>query len=133
MRLWRGRPGERGGGQLRRDPRLPGFTGHPHRSGEHQRCRLPHSPEDPDRGGAPHPAGDGGTGPYLTLPAVSPPARYFSIAMNSSTDGTIATIDTPKRYCHAASYWPTNLLSATGSVWFVSVVRMTRLAENSLT
>ncbi len=33
---------------------------------------------------------------YLTLPAVSPPTRRFSMSMNSTTTGMIATIETPK-------------------------------------
>lgn len=33
---------------------------------------------------------------YLTLPAVRPPTRRFSMSMNSTTTGMIATIETPK-------------------------------------
>jgi len=40
-------------------------------------------------------------------------------------------MDTANTYCHAASYWPTNLVSATDSGWLASVDRITRLAANS--
>ena len=33
--------------------------------------------------------------PYLTLPAVRPPTRRFSMSMNRMTTGMIATIETP--------------------------------------
>lgn len=41
---------------------------------------------------------------YLTLPAVSPPTRRFSMSMNRMTTGRIATIETPNTYCQLVSY-----------------------------
>lgn len=57
----------------------------------------------------------GGRRTYLTLPAVSPPTRRFSMSMNRMTTGRIATIDTPNTYCQLVSYCPTNLVRATDS------------------
>lgn len=50
---------------------------------------------------------------YFTAPADKPPIRRFSIRANRMMTGTIATIDTPKTYCQAVAYWPTNLVNAT--------------------
>lgn len=50
---------------------------------------------------------------------------------NSLTTGTMPTTDTPNTYCHADSYWPTNLVRATESGWFSTEARMTKEAENS--
>src|SRR5699024_701337 len=41
---------------------------------------------------------------HLTLPAVSPPIRRFSISANSATTGRIATMETPNRFCQEDSY-----------------------------
>jgi hypothetical protein len=41
---------------------------------------------------------------YLTLPAVRPPTRRFSMSMNRMTTGRIATIETPNTYCQLVSY-----------------------------
>jgi hypothetical protein len=43
----------------------------------------------------------------------------------------IPTIETPKTYCRAESYWPTNFVRATDSGSFASVERTTRLAAKS--
>src|SRR5690606_36683545 len=68
---------------------------------------------------------------HLMLPVVRPPTRRFSMIAKRMMTGTIATIETPKTYCHAESYCPMNFVRATDSGWLPAVDRMTRDAANS--
>jgi hypothetical protein len=47
---------------------------------------------------------------YLTLPAVNPPTKYFSILMKRITTGMIAIAVVVNRYSQATSYCPTKVV-----------------------
>src|SRR3712207_3050040 len=63
---------------------------------------------------------------YLTLPAVSPLTRYFSIEANRITTGTIAIAEAANRYCHCVWLSPMKPVIPSVSGWRLGVLMRVR-------